>query len=146
MVIRVVGGDQAFLDDGQGFPPGPGRLEKAGFLDRAGDVFRAVLERRAADRRRQVLRAGGVHAREAEDLDDLGEMDEGPAAFRAPGRLEGAEALREAPEVDPASGGGVVGVHDGLQETEARHLVEDQEEVASEGAARRNRVGGRELR
>ena len=52
--------------------------------------------------------------------------------------------LREVPKVDPAPGGGVVGVHDGLQEPEARHLVEDQEEVAPEGAARRDRVRDRD--
>ena len=84
-------------------------------------------------------------------LSELGDA-EGPAQ---PARLPGSvlkryarrspdEALRERPEMDPAPGGGVVGVRHRLQESEPRHLVEDDEEVVIESAARRDRVRNRD--
>ena len=46
--------------------------------------------------------------------------------------------------MDPAPGGGVVGVHHRLLESEPRHLVEDDEEVVIESAARRDCVRNRD--
>ena len=67
---------------------------------------------------------------EAQDLHQFGQMQEGLAVLLAPGGIERRDGLGEAPEVDALAGGHGVAVHDRLEVAEARHLVDNDQQVA----------------
>ena len=83
-----------------------------------------------ADGLGEFLRTLGIGAREAQNLDQFGEMQEGLAVLLAPGGIEGRDRLGEAPEVDALAGSHGVAVHDRLEIAKPRHLVDDDQQIA----------------
>ena len=83
----------------------------------------------------------GVGAGEAEDLNHFGQMQQRLAMLLAPGGIQRRDRLGEAPEVDALAGGHGVAVHDRLEIAEARHLVDDDEEIALQRPHSGNGVG-----
>ena len=107
-----VGGDNAVLGDGAGAVLGPSLV--GGGADGLGEFLRTL----------------GVGAREAQDLDQFGQMQEGLAVLLAPARIERRDRLGEAPEVDALAGSHGVAVHDRLEIAKARHLIDDDQQIA----------------
>ena len=119
---EFIGGDQALAHQGAGIAGLPLRVGRDDTVlgDGAGTVFGPGLVGGGADGPGEFLGALGVGAREAQDLDQFGQMQEGLAVLLAPGGIEGRDRLGEAPEVDALAGGHGVAVHDRLEVAKPR--------------------------
>ena len=131
---EFVGGDQALAHQGAGIARLPLRIggDDAVLGDGAGPVLSPGLEGGGADGLGEFLGTLGVGAREAQDLDQFGEMQEGLTVLLAPCGIERRDGLGKAPEVDALAGGHGVAVHDRLEVAKPRHLIDNNQQIAFE--------------